>query len=186
MQGCPGVWTPSYCEGLVLCHQRDQPLKSWSCFSQRMWLLRKTLLASVSTSAKWGLYRHIEQIRWAMNHKGLVWWLVCMLSCSVVSESLPRYGHCSPPGSSVHGILQQEYWSVLPCPPPGAVPNPGIRTCVLCLLHWQADSYQPLSHLGSPKYCSKINHSYSYYYYSSCCMTSGYKQLALGQRLDAW
>ena len=26
---------------------------------------------------------------------------------------------CSLPGSSVHGILRQEYWSGLPCPPPG-------------------------------------------------------------------
>ena len=32
---------------------------------------------------------------------------------------------CSPPGSSVHGILQQEYWSRLPCPPPGDLPDPG-------------------------------------------------------------
>ena len=26
---------------------------------------------------------------------------------------------CSPPGLSVHGILRQEYWSGLPCPPAG-------------------------------------------------------------------
>ena len=32
---------------------------------------------------------------------------------------------CSSPGSSVHGILRQEYWSGLPCPPPGDLPNPG-------------------------------------------------------------
>ena len=25
---------------------------------------------------------------------------------------------CSPPGSSVHGIFQEEYWSGLPCLPP--------------------------------------------------------------------
>ena len=34
---------------------------------------------------------------------------------------------CNPPGSSVHGILQQEYWSGLPCPPPGDLPDPGIK-----------------------------------------------------------
>ena len=34
----------------------------------------------------------------------------------------------SPPGSSVHGILQARiYWSGLPCPPPGDLPNPGIE-----------------------------------------------------------
>ena len=30
-------------------------------------------------------------------------------------------------GSSVHGILQQEYWSGLPCPSPGALPDTGIK-----------------------------------------------------------
>ena len=34
----------------------------------------------------------------------------------------------SRPGSSVHGILQEEYWSGLPCPPPGDLPNPGIES----------------------------------------------------------
>ena len=34
---------------------------------------------------------------------------------------------CSLPGSSVHGILQQEYWSGLPCPSPGDLPDPGIE-----------------------------------------------------------
>ena len=33
----------------------------------------------------------------------------------------------NPPGSSVHGFLRQEYWSELPCPPPGDLPNPGIK-----------------------------------------------------------
>ena len=33
----------------------------------------------------------------------------------------------SPPDSSVHGTLQEEYWSGLPCPPPGDLPNPGIE-----------------------------------------------------------
>ena len=34
---------------------------------------------------------------------------------------------CSPPGSSVHGILRQEYWSGLPFPSPGNIPDPGIE-----------------------------------------------------------
>ena len=32
-------------------------------------------------------------------------WVTCVLSCSAVSNSL-QPGGCSPPGSSVHGILQ--------------------------------------------------------------------------------
>ena len=34
---------------------------------------------------------------------------------------------CSPPGSSVHGILRQEYWSGLPFPSPGDLADPGIE-----------------------------------------------------------
>ena len=37
---------------------------------------------------------------------------------------------CSPPGSRLlcgWGFSRQEYWSGLPCPPPGDLPNPGIK-----------------------------------------------------------
>ena len=34
---------------------------------------------------------------------------------------------CSPPDSSVLGIFQREYWSGLPFPPPGDLPNPVIK-----------------------------------------------------------
>ena len=33
----------------------------------------------------------------------------------------------SPPGSSVHGILQARILGGLPCPPAGDLPNPGIE-----------------------------------------------------------
>ena len=49
---------------------------------------------------------------------------------SKVAQSCPTLCDpmdCSPPGSSVHGILQQEYWSGLPFPSPGDLPNPGIK-----------------------------------------------------------
>ena len=51
----------------------------------------------------------------------------------------------SLPGSAVHGIPRQEYWSELPCPPPGDLPNLGIETGSPAL---QADSL-PLSYQGS-------------------------------------
>ena len=56
---------------------------------------------------------------------------------------------CSPTGSSVYRIPREEYWSQLLFPPPGDLPNSGIKPMSLCLLHWQADAL-PLSHLGSP------------------------------------
>ena len=43
----------------------------------------------------------------------------------------------SPPGSSVHGFSRQEYWSGLPCPPPGDLPDPEIEPVSSAL---QADS----------------------------------------------
>ena len=44
------------------------------------------------------------------------------------------------------GFPRQEYWSGLPFPSPGDLPNPGIELSSPVLL---ADSL-PLSHLGSP------------------------------------
>ena len=34
---------------------------------------------------------------------------------------------CSLPGSFIHGISRQEYWSGLPFPSPGDLPNPGLE-----------------------------------------------------------
>ena len=34
---------------------------------------------------------------------------------------------CSPPGSSVHGILQARILEWVACPPAGDLPNPGIE-----------------------------------------------------------
>ena len=34
----------------------------------------------------------------------------------------------SPPGSSVHGIIQTRIWSGLPFPSPGDIPDPGIKS----------------------------------------------------------
>ena len=42
-------------------------------------------------------------------------------SCPTLRNPL----NCNLPGSSVHGILQEESWSGLPLPPPGDLPDPG-------------------------------------------------------------
>ena len=49
--------------------------------------------------------------------------LPCLCACAKLLQScltLCNPMGCSLPGSSVHGILLQEYWSGLPCPPPGS------------------------------------------------------------------
>ena len=53
------------------------------------------------------------------------------------------------------GFSRLEYWSGLPCPPPGDLLDLGIfltqgsNPCLLSLLHWQVDSLPP-SYLGNP------------------------------------
>ena len=47
------------------------------------------------------------------------------------------------------GFSKQEYWSELPCPPPGDLPNPGIKPVSPEAPTVQADS-SLLSHQGSP------------------------------------
>ena len=56
---------------------------------------------------------------------------------------------CLTPGSSVMAFSRQEYWSGLPCPPPGDLPDPGIELGFPANPVLQADSL-PLSHQGSP------------------------------------
>ena len=47
------------------------------------------------------------------------------------------------------GFSRQEYWSVLTCPPPGDLPNPGIKSRSPAL---QADSF-PSEQPGKPAHC---------------------------------
>ena len=61
----------------------------------------------------------------------------------LVSDSLQPdelYVACQAPLSM--GFSRKEYWSRLPFPPPGDLPNPGIGPASLAsrLLHWQADT----------------------------------------------
>ena len=53
---------------------------------------------------------------------------------------------CNLPGSSVHGFSRQEYWSGLPFPSPGDLPDPRIEPTSPAL----AGGFFTTSHLGSP------------------------------------
>ena len=52
---------------------------------------------------------------------------VCEVTVAQLCPTLCDPMDCSPPGFSVHGILQQEYWSGLPFPFPEDLPDPGIE-----------------------------------------------------------
>ena len=72
-------------------------------------------------------------------------YMLCVLSCSVVSNSCKPRDY-SLPGSSVMGFPRQEYWSGLPFLSPGDVPDPGIECRSSAL---QADSL-PSETSGKP------------------------------------
>ena len=76
---------------------------------------------------------------------------VCMLSCFSCIQlfaTLWTLAHQSPLSM---GFSRQEYWSGLPGPPLGDLPDPGIEPASPVAPALQAGSL-PLSHQGSPYY----------------------------------
>ena len=76
---------------------------------------------------------------------------VCMLSgfsCAPLCVMLWTVAHEAPLSMA---FSRQEYWSELPCPSPGHLPDPGIETASPTL---QVSSL-PLSHRGSPNQAQK-------------------------------
>ena len=79
------------------------------------------------------------------------------------------------------GFSRQEYWSGLPCPPPGVFPtqelNPGLLDCKPILDH--------LSHQGSPKLLwiwNKSGHSLYSYFIPRLCALDAHFQLKVVSR----
>ena len=60
-------------------------------------------------------------------------------------------GGCSPPGSSVHGLLQARVLEWLAMPPPGDLPNPGINPVSLTSACSGRQALYHKSLLGSPR-----------------------------------
>ena len=76
--------------------------------------------------------------------------LPCPVLCSDIQSCLTLCDlmDCSPPGSSVHGILQARTLEWVAISSSRDLPNPGIEPKSLYLLRWQADSLHQC-HLGS-------------------------------------
>ena len=75
--------------------------------------------------------------------------LKLVLSGSDLSNSLGPY-RPQPARLLCHGIFQARYWSRLPFPPPGDLPDPGMEPVSPASPALQTDSL-PLSHQGSLK-----------------------------------
>ena len=89
---------------------------------------------------------------WATKHPHTI--LYCMHACACMLSHFTCVQLFVNPWTVAHqalpsmGFSGQEYWSGLPCPPPGDLPNPVIKP-MSCLLHWQAGSL-PLVPPGKP------------------------------------
>ena len=70
-----------------------------------------------------------------------------VLICSVMSDSLRPHGLQPAWLLCPLGFSRQDYWSGLPCPPPGDLPNPGIKPRFPTLLVDSLPSEPP----GKPK-----------------------------------
>ena len=82
---------------------------------------------------------------------------------------------CSAPGSSVHRISRQEYWSGLPFPSPGESSWPRDRTWVSCIAggfftNWATG--EPLLHLKDPKLKNKLESQLTFCSTSNLCAAS--------------
>ena len=79
---------------------------------------------------------------------------MCVCSTPQSCPTLCDPMDCSPPGSSVRGILQARILEWAPCPPPGDLPDPGIE---LASLMFPARAggflflFLPLVKLGKPR-----------------------------------
>ena len=82
---------------------------------------------------------------------------ICVLTCLVMSVSLQPHGLYPARLLCSWGCSRQEYWSGLPCLPPGDLPNPGIEPSFSTL---QAILYS-LSHHGSPRILEWLAYPFS-------------------------
>ena len=78
-------------------------------------------------------YKYFFYIFWGYKSNG-----ACVLGCFSpvwLFATLWTVAHQAP---LFIGFSKQEYWSGLPCPPPGIFLTQESNLCCLCLLHWQA------------------------------------------------
>ena len=79
---------------------------------------------------------------------------MCAQSCLTLCDPM----ECSPPGFCLHGIFPARILERVSVPPPGNLPDPGIKPSLPVAPALQKDSL-PWSHQGSPKYFFTLEQS---------------------------
>ena len=87
-----------------------------------------------------------------------------------MSHSLQPYGHQGARQAPLSmGFSRQEYWSGLPSPPPGDLPNPGVETASPMYLHCR-QILDLLSHQGKTIYVCAYIHLCIHMYIGLCLL----------------
>jgi len=130
LDGCESEWTLGVDDGqggLVCC-------SSWGCKES------DTIERLIWSDLIWGWYSRHKKCACSLSCFSHVWLFVTPWTVAFQAPLSMRFS-------------RQEYWSGLPCPPPGHLPNPGIKPESLVL---KVDSLL-LSHQGSPRHENTVN-----------------------------
>ena len=90
--------------------------------------------------SEWRVCSHTWRSKKTLKHMETSMLSLLLLFVINSTPTLRNSMDYSPPGSSVQGFSRQEYWSGLPCPPPGDLPNPEIEPTYPASAALQADS----------------------------------------------
>ena len=88
----------------------------------------------------WFMYRELHKVPRILDLEDEKDWITLffnMVNCVRLFVTPWSVAHQAPLSM---GFSRQEYWSGLPFPSPGDLPDPGIEPSLLCLRHWQMDS----------------------------------------------
>ena len=116
----------------------------------------------------WLLYLKLKRRSLLRITLGPMFYALCSVSQSCPTLCDPM--DCSPLGSPLWGFSRQEYWSGLPCPPPGNLPNLGIKPRSPTL---QEDSLptEPPEKIHTHTHTNTHTHTHTHVYISEehCC-----------------
>ena len=132
-------------------YQQEKKAPSWDPRSKSRELQKKLLRQNPGEGARLGKQLRSKWDQRVKNRKKNIFesgMHPCMLSCFSLTLFNPM--DYSPPGSSVHEILQAELLEWVTMPSSRGSSQPGVKTTSLTSnLHWQSGSL-PLVHLGRP------------------------------------
>ena len=147
--------------GLQDCfgHSVSEETYAFTIFFLFFWTLNKDwkilpltfcrLYFGLANSCESTLLCSVSNPDWAPNVLPLAWCVACTLSCFSRIRLFTTLWTVTCQAPLSMAFSKQQYWSGLPCPPPGGLPKLGIKPASPVAPALQADSL-PLRHLGSP------------------------------------